>query len=460
MDDSYQGVWEIPDNGDDEHQKYGTLKCSSTEGIYLQVLYALDEELFSFRKFFERIYGTTGDDTQITLERCAKSGRNEKFQEGSMWVASEGYQAERAYIGDHNQGRETNFDKIVVDFSFLKQWYDISGFKGVHDSPEIEDATRLGDADVGDQQYIIYEIPEPVTASIENLSTKTIISQNSDSTGERAEESISLELKKSDDKSYSAYHDDILTLQNFFTLTLDEPVLPTQIKGSSDSESVNIVSDLITSSPDKEEPTYQNVDFGINSLEEGYQTALENWFESADYIKPVHDLYFSIRRSDDMYLNNVFLSTVRAAEIYHRRVVGGTYIPEDEFKEYRDELQEDIPSNYSHQFTQHLKGGSFKYANELSLKIRLEELLEEKFHDELEVLPVDVNGKARPISTLRNHMIHYDEDEDEIDIEDLHTYNEILKSLIEVCLLSEIEIATDNIQERIERKYSPRFTIH
>ena len=98
-----------------------------------------------------------------------------------------------------------------------------------------------------------------------------------------------------------------------------------------------------------------------------------------------------------MYPQNRFLSLTRALETYHRRTGDGQYyIEKSEYRELNKELREvadswDLPK----EFTDKLNG-TFGYANEYSLKKRLEVLFEGQ-KAVLDEIGIDINTLIRQI---------------------------------------------------------------
>jgi hypothetical protein len=155
-----------------------------------------------------------------------------------------------------------------------------------------------------------------------------------------------------------------------------------------------------------------------------------------------------------MYLQNQLLSLTQAIETYHRREIGGQYLSDDEFEEFYDELCEVIPDQFDESFQDHLQKGTFRYANEYSLRKRLSQLVSEQ-ENILDELPMDIEASVNEIVNTRNYLTHYDEGiSPRADTDELHPLILRLRAILETVLLSNLGIPEDQIVERLKQRYS------
>lgn len=177
-----------------------------------------------------------------------------------------------------------------------------------------------------------------------------------------------------------------------------------------------------------------------------------------------------------MYTENAFLSLTQALETYHRRTHNGHYIPKKDYEKMRNDMKLLLSKNpenmtvvrgtsniqsfsekyaVTNRFTSHMVNGTLKYANEYSLKARLDQLTME-FEDILENLPYNIIGKERFITDTRNYLTHYDED---LESRAAHDQGKIvliqgLRQLVEICILHEIGVDKQMIGTNLRSKYS------
>jgi hypothetical protein len=102
-----------------------------------------------------------------------------------------------------------------------------------------------------------------------------------------------------------------------------------------------------------------------------------------------------------MYLDNQFLNVVQAVEAYHRIRCGGTDLPEDEYESKLKEILDATPSAHRAWLREELR-----YSNELSLRKRLRELMEETGSI---LAPVWRNATLfiQKVVATRNYMTHW-----------------------------------------------------
>ncbi|EMA41426.1 hypothetical protein C447_01190 [Halococcus hamelinensis 100A6] len=204
--------------------------------------------------------------------------------------------------------------------------------------------------------------------------------------------------------------------------------------------------------PDSLHPLKAN--FVLADITEDFSEVMNNWFEHYKELEPVYNLYFSIQYNSEMYLQNQFLSLTQAIETYHRREIGGQYLSDDEFEEFYDELCENIPDRFDESFQDHLERGTFRYANEYSLRKRLSQLVSEQ-ENIFEELHMDIAASVNEIVNTRNYLTHYDESiSPRADTDELHPLILRLRAILEAVLLSNLGIPEDQITERLQQRYS------
>lgn len=197
----------------------------------------------------------------------------------------------------------------------------------------------------------------------------------------------------------------------------------------------------------------QNMLFRYNDISENFESYLRKWFENANNLKPMYDLYFSIIHSSNMYVDHKFLSLMQALETYHRRILGGNELSENHHNKRILEILTAVPDQYRQWLEEKLK-----YSNELSLRKRMKELLG-RHSDVMSVYISDLTDFKNKAVDTRNYMTHYDlslKDKASTGI-DLWKLVIELEILVEVCLLSETGFTDAQLKNLFQRTQRYKF---
>jgi hypothetical protein len=136
---------------------------------------------------------------------------------------------------------------------------------------------------------------------------------------------------------------------------------------------------------------------------------LERWFELGDQVESTLSLFLLGRHDVHLNVEYVFLSTMQALEAFHRASFPGVYMPASAYKtQVEAPLRAAIPSGIGDDLRSSLKK-KFEFANEVSLRRRLKELVQS--------LPTDTafdevrndDFRSRTVNT-RNKYTHALED--------------------------------------------------
>jgi len=166
-----------------------------------------------------------------------------------------------------------------------------------------------------------------------------------------------------------------------------------------------------------------------------YRKIVNTWNEKYEELLPILDLLVSSEKGNS-YNENRFLMTARALEAYHRKIIKGNYMTEDEWKPYRLKLSNEIPKALDSGHKASIKSRII-YAYQYSFRKRLTDI-QNKIPDEIwQRLELDI-GK---IVDTRNYYTHVDGDEKTI-IKgiDMYMYTERMKIVAYYLILSYIGI--------------------
>jgi len=99
------------------------------------------------------------------------------------------------------------------------------------------------------------------------------------------------------------------------------------------------------------------------------------WFSSVGELAPVHQLLVETLPPSDAGLETVLLRLTQALEVFHRRLVRDTYVSQEEWKAYYDEVVKALPGTMPTALRDRLRNHIW-YANEYSLRNVLKRLIE------------------------------------------------------------------------------------
>jgi hypothetical protein len=214
------------------------------------------------------------------------------------------------------------------------------------------------------------------------------------------------------------------------------------------------------------------MNFSLSDIEDNLSEVFKNWIRIHDNLEPVYNQYGAALRSSDMYIENKFLSYARAIEVYHRLAEGGQYLSDDNFESFqsdlehvtwgdpRDAIEEHSSTSlhdkhkFENDFKQHLRDGTFEYANGYSFRKRINQLID-SHKDILDELPLNVEERKGEMYHTRNYLTHYGEDleEEAATDERLVSLTWCAQALAEVCLLTELAIPDEQITDRLTRRF-------
>lgn len=453
----YKGVWWLPDKP--EKRISGTLRFTHSEGAVLDLIGSL-KDIQDMNKTLEPeiILGVSSNGKNISLHKCFETKSTLSFP----GFQTSSFYANVVFIGAHFQKKEDiKFKKISIHYSHLDEWVNLSGFNIQHffDKKEV---------------IIKYKLPESIQASVgedykifidirANGPIRSIIQKEAS-----IKQRIYIRIELSEEKSFDKYLNIMHHIQNFLSLGIMESTYPLAIEGITEANK-EIIKDKVYYSPveiyyelpniSKTTKTILPFDmlFTFNDISNRFEIFLRNWFEKADLLKPICDLYFGTLYNPHMYLEHRFLSLIQAIESFHQRIYGGEYLSDKEYKHVYDLLMNAIPDSVKRDFRESLEN-KLKYGSEFSLRKRLKEI----FNTYEEILNKFIKNKKvfiKKVIDTRNYQTHHDEDlrERAVSEEELYRLTEKLKILLEICLLTELGFTSKEIRNLFSRNRRFRY---
>jgi len=400
------------------------------------------------------ILGFSSKGKNITLYKCFEIKSSVSIP--GLHTSSIG--ASVVLVGAHFEKTEDiKFDSLSIHYSHVDNWANISGF----DSQQMF-ANALAD----EKEYLIrYKRPEPVQATVnDDLRISIVVRADLPTISTAQKEAcikektfIDIEPKKA--KPLEEYWKVMYLIQNFLSLGIMAPVHPLAItgkikalevvieKGKTHHLRISIFYKVPAISQATEEIMRFHMLFTFKDISDSFQVFIRNWFEKAEVLKPVYDLYFGTLYNPRMYLHQRFLSLIHAIESYHRRIMRNYELPEDEYRKKITEILDAVPRNYERWLEWKLK-----YSNEPRLRQRLEDILE-ACSEVVDTIIDDRGSFVDKTVDTRNYLTHYDPKLKERAADGIELYNltQKLGVLLEICLLKELGFGSDNIKSLTTR---------
>jgi len=437
----YEGIWWLPDKP--EKQVPGTLRFTPNEAI-LKLIGSFKDTKDTLKP--EIILGISSNGKKITLHKCFETKPNNVSVPESL-----SFYADEVFVGAHFQKSEDiKFRKLCIRYSYLDEWVNIFEFN-ITDEKEM---------------VIKYKKPEPIQASIGEdckifIVFRVTIAQKEKSIKQRTY----IRIEPSVEKSLEEYRNIMRLIQNFLSLGVTEPVYPLTITGTTEANNSPI--EIYYHSPEiSKVPKTLCMLFTFKDISDRFEILLKNWFEKADTLGPVYDLYFGTLYNPRMYLQHQFLSLIQAIEAYHRRKFEGKYLSDDDyepiyekFKKFINELAIE-PSSKEASFKEALKS-KLKYGNEYSLRKRLKDLFE-KYKEVVDHFIENKDIFINRVVDTRNYLTHYDKNlrEKAVDGEQLYYVTQQLKIVIVICLLSELGFNFKEIKNLLAKNRRYRYVFN
>jgi hypothetical protein len=204
-------------------------------------------------------------------------------------------------------------------------------------------------------------------------------------------------------------------LQHFLTVATGRPqdvielrLVPARHMGGSeprdDHDWVEAVSERFANhAADAKPPFRDEMLFSLPDVDRSLARCLDAWFELNDTVGPVLWLATAATYRSGMFLDQRFLYAAQALEVYHRRRIGGTEKPEDEFKKVKQLLLDSAPEKHRKWLKTKLE-----YANELSLLSRLE-WFRENVCTRVAALLGRIESWEKWVRDTRNNFTHHSE---------------------------------------------------
>jgi hypothetical protein len=468
----YDGFWWLPGNSDE--QIPGTLTFDPTQGAFLKLLDSFSEwgeEPLNSDIKCDIVLGISINN-QITLYNCRKT----KQVLGGYFRPSTIF-AETVLVDNHFCKKEDiTFRRVVVDYSNLDEWVNISGFDSKLLAKAYDDFKSKREFNVAYRYPELSENRAVIDSLGEVYLSIAIKLPSSDFVQKEVyiKQSAKICIKLKEKRSLLDYKAVIDKIQNFLSLGVSSPVYPVSIKGflleeNSKSLPISIYYRL---------PNVPKIDgnilpnqmlFNLSDLSGDFAQYLKRWFDKYDLLEPTFKNYFGIihtpgiNRMNELLFTNQFLNLMQAIESYHAKRYGdeGQYQSDEKYfnrlyprlTDFLYSLPTDIIDS---DFRDNLVKNSFKYLHHHSLRKRFKNIFkrfENTISNKIGNTDKEMNNFINKAVATRNYYTHLGEMSEDVvnSNRELQKISAKLAFLIELCFLYELEISEDVIKEIVSR---------
>jgi len=402
------GEWWIPNASDSNKHGFkhcGTLTFSRDEGIKLSILGWFDGQELpedpSGDRFIEMIWGFSTEGENITLVGCQRDGITVGQKSTESYLIDDIFVSKKAWF---NPNEDISFKSLALQYTSLQEWVGIGGIQ----SASIEELQKFAKERT---LHIEYRQPEkPASLNVRGYTLtiqqgvswplvkpaapKAIIEQ---STSLLITPRASAEITLNEVRTLTA------GIQNLLSLLTYDRIYPLVIEGKAKVESetteneseavMRLLYKPLASKQPSTEISQRDMLFTYEDIANDLENALSKMIVVADdKLKPVFDQFFAEYFSSSAYVEDGFMSVIRAIESFHRRTCDRDYYVEK--REYEDKYFErfytpvkntvdesDLPEDLRQSFLASLKS-KLSYGYEYSLRRRLNELFKSPYGEE------------------------------------------------------------------------------
>ncbi len=460
----YHGSWELPDSLGKSID--GTLRIRPNDFAVLDLRGSFPIKKIMKSYYVPLIIGSCSlppssdkdkysSTETITLKDCTIRSISSSENPSSLV-------ARTAFVGVHfRKKEEVKFKEIFIKYSYLHDWVGKSGFvvdKAINQErvnlsyakPKTIKVTSFGNFTIS----ICFEV-------LPNL-LKFRFSPYAREEVELKQETY-IKIESDVDRHYDGYCALIRKIQNFLSLAISEPIYVEYLDGGVNSRTINtegkeflppvqIFDTFRKIRTRSREILPHEMPFTYKMVENQLSDLLKRWLEDYDKYTPAHNSYFGTIYNEELYLENRFLTLVRAIEGYHR-ITHESFKTDKKRNAHKKRLQSIIDS-VDEKFKSWV-GEKLKFSHEPSFRKRIKELLEET--EEISKFLFDSNNDKKDfvnkVVETRNLLVHPDGGLIEVGYGNYlgRLIREQLKPLLVICLYRNLGFSFSDIRRFLSR---------
>jgi len=386
------------------------------------------------------MHGYTTDGTKVTLTDCTSLGLSGSFGSSPKSLRIE---ARAAFIGCHFESKENICLRgLEVIFDGEDTWARYAGFN--HKWDQMENGWRKFNLE--------YEFPPTLTASVGDYTIKAepLFDVNRESMFKYSLcQTIHFRIEAEEQKPFDELYDVYWKLRNFLSFASAYAINPLSFRGATRTTEwtkgldyeISIRRDVRRVIANEIRHPAEAL-FTLRDVLSYFETCIQAWFNNAEELEPVHNLFFGTVYKKGMYLESQLLQAAHALEVLHRRQSSrSVYLEEEEFQDFLGSLHQTLND---HGITDGPKDSfktKMKYMNEYSLRKRIRELLKELNGLLSEIIP-DEGEFVQKLVDTRNYLVHYDTELEESRVSGTALFRLIMQArfILEVYLLKSLEL--------------------
>lgn len=428
----HEGTWWLPQRP--QQPIHGTLTFTPSQGAILNLEGGFFPRAVGEMK--QIVLGISSMGKKITLHDCLLLPVGNEIQ---LQPSASSFYANLVLVGAHFETPDAiRFRELCVRYSHLDQWArGITGLRPAGDEWGIAytavAAVHLAD----DGDYSVSLNARPHLSSTEREA--------------RVTETVDITIRAVEERAFCELEHVMGAITDFLNLGVGKPVYPLAIQGITGGRegraangtprdgAVNIFYQPIGLPMGWRTLTKADMLFTLGDMGHKVRDVLRNWLGGYHRLKKVCDLLFAPWYCP-MYIENRFLFTAQAVEVYHRLSRNNLEMPEEDHQKRVNEILGAVPKEHRKWLE-----GKLQYSNEVTLRRGLKELIEECYAFLGQLLD---EASVQKVIDTRNYLTHYAPHREGRAAEELelHHLTEKLRILLEICLLRELGFADDTIQ--------------
>lgn len=189
----------------------------------------------------------------------------------------------------------------------------------------------------------------------------------------------------------------------------------------------------------------------LPKLGDSFVSILERWDVERSRMVDTVNLLGDVldRNAPSTHMRMLLLA--QALEAFHRNVVGGEYLPSEDFEPIRLAMVNAIPQGMNRDHRSAIES-RLKYGNELSLRTRIRKLLEGVSDDALNILQINRKVFVRDVVDARNDFTHWVHEREKSRPNGPHLANLLssLLALTQLIVLKHLGIDEDLVVRRMQ----------
>ena len=281
-----------------------------------------------------------------------------------------------AFIGaNYEEGEHITFTSVQFSVEGLSEWLSVSGFR-----LELERNSEKADwrMDYRQPDDISIPLPDGIELTFSFSPSFALPSHGVSDISSSITQNCHILLTSTESVPFVTFSSLVHKIHSFLCFAMNNIVATMSMTGYSkdkidkwERESPVKIYYQSQIHPQSKHNAYVPMTFRYGDISENLVEILFRWIENYDNSEPAFDLYFASKTGAHKFLNAIFLSLIQGIETFHRRNCDRTLMGHGEFTELHEKIVESVPAPRREWIEARLK-----YANEISLRKRLKDLIE------------------------------------------------------------------------------------